>query len=96
MSNEVEDLLNALHEGSVSIEEVAQRFRERSWPRRQRETAQSYPEMATAAAHDPDPYIAGSYDDLATAYHQGRLSDAQYTVLVNAIVESKKIEDDRK
>ena len=34
-ASEVTDLLTALRDGSMSLDEVAQRFRERRWPRRQ-------------------------------------------------------------
>jgi hypothetical protein len=33
-ASEVTDLLTALRDGSMSLDEVAQRFRERRWPRR--------------------------------------------------------------
>ena len=36
MSNEVTDLIDALHEGRLTVEEVARRFRKRTWPRRWR------------------------------------------------------------
>ena len=93
MTNEVTDLLEALHDGTMTVEEVARRFRERTWPRRRRTPPTSYMEMAAAELQDPDPYIPGSYDDVAAAYHRGRLTDDQYGVLVEAIAESKRAED---
>ena len=33
MSTEISDLIASLRNGTMSLEEVAQRFRERSWPR---------------------------------------------------------------
>jgi hypothetical protein len=93
MSNEVGELLNALHAGTMTIDQVAQRFRERNWPRRQRPEPTSYAEMAAEEAQDPDPYVPGSYDDVAAAYHSGRLSEAQYATLVQAIADSKRRED---
>ena len=90
MANEVSDLLSALYEGQISLDEVAQRFRDRRWPRRRpRQPA----EMAAAELEDPDPYVPGSYDDVAAAYHRGHLTDAQYAVLIEAIADSKRAED---
>jgi hypothetical protein len=93
MRNEVTDLLEALNDGALTLEEVAQRFRERAWPRRRRARPTTYLELAAAELEDPDPYIPGSYDDVAAAYHRGQLSDDQYAVLIEAIAESKRAED---
>ena len=93
MSNEVTDLLDALHEGAITVDEVAQRFRERTWPRRQTLEPSGYIEMATAELQDPEPYIPGSYDDVAAAYHRGRLSDSDYAILIEAIADSKRASD---
>jgi hypothetical protein len=93
MSNEVTDLLDALHEGTMTIDEVAQRFRDRTWPRRQQPEPASYYEMAADEMRDPDLYVPGSYDDVAAAYHRGDLSDEQYAILINAISESKQADD---
>jgi|ERR1700683_1548436 hypothetical protein len=96
MSNEVTDLLAALRDGTMTIDEVAQKFKERAWPRRQRPEPGSYLEMASQELEDPEPYVPGSYDDVAAAYHRGELSDQQYTVLIEAIAESKRSEDARR
>lgn len=93
MSNEVTDLLDALYEGTITVNDVAQRFRERTWPRRQTPGPTGYIEMATAELQDPEPYIAGSYDDVAAAYHRGRLSDSDYAMLIEAIADSKRAND---
>ncbi len=93
MNNEVTDLLNALHEGKLTVNDVAKRFRERNWPQRQQPEPGSYAEMVVAEAADPDPYIPGSYDDVAAAYHRGQLTDSQYSVLIEAIAESKRASD---
>jgi hypothetical protein len=93
MSNEVTDLLNALRDGTISLDEVARRFRERSWPRGKPSPA-TYLELAIEAQQDPEPYIPGSYDDVAAAYHDGDLSLDQYEVLAQAISDSMKAEDE--
>jgi hypothetical protein len=88
MSNEVAELLTALHEGTLSLDEVAERFKARSWPRQAASHMQSHLELAEADLRDPDPYHPGSYDDVVSAYDQGKLTDAQYAVLAEAIAES--------
>jgi hypothetical protein len=93
MSNEVSDLLDALYRGDITLDEVARKFRERRWPRRRRPEPASYLELAARELEDPDPYIPGSYDDVAAAYHIGHLTDTQYDVLTDAIAESKRAED---
>lgn len=93
MKNEVTDLLDALYDGAMTVDEVARRFRERTWPRRQAATPNSFLEMAAAELQDPELYVSGSYDDVAAAYHRGRLSDADYAVLIEAIADSKAASD---
>jgi hypothetical protein len=93
MANDVTELLDALHEGSVTLEEVAQRFRERKWPRKHPVEHRTYEDMAARELQDPDPYIPGSYDDVAGAYHQKRISKDQFRVLSEAIADSQRDED---
>jgi hypothetical protein len=95
MTSEVTDLIDALRQGSISLQEVASRFRERSWPHRRKPIPTTYLEMAAAAQQDPEPYLAGSFDDVVVAYDLGKLSDAEYEVLSEAAAESKQAEDER-
>jgi hypothetical protein len=95
MSNEVLDLITALRDGTMTLDEVAERFRERSWPRRNIRKANSYLDLATAAERDPDPYLEGSFDDVAAAFHRGDLSDVQYEVLAQAMAESMRGQGER-
>ena len=95
MANEVIDLLVALRDGTMSIDDVAGRFRERSWPRRRRPPTTSYLELAIRAQEDPEPYLPGSFDDVAAAFHRGDLSSAQYGVLARAMADSVRAEDER-
>ena len=69
----------------MSLDDVAQRFRERSWPRRRKPAAATYLEMAAAAQQDPEPDIAGSFDDVDAAYERGDLSDDEYDSLARAM-----------
>jgi|ERR1700722_10152600 len=95
MANEVIDLLVALRDGTMSIDDVAGRFRERSWPRRKRPPTTSYVELAIRAQEDPEPYLPGSFDDVAAAFHRGDLSSTQYGVLAQAMADSARAEDER-
>ena len=48
MSTDVTELIVALQNGSMTLEEVADRFRERSWPRRNTERADTYLDLAAS------------------------------------------------
>ncbi len=95
MDNEVTSLLSALRGGTISLDDVARRFRERSWPRRDTTWPTTYRELAARAQEDPEPYVPGSFDDVAAAFHRGDLSSEQYQVLSRAMTESMQAEDRR-
>lgn len=95
-STEVTDLLDALRDRTMSLDEVAQQFRERSWPRRATPLPTTYLERAAAAQQDPDPYLANSFDEVAAAHQRGEISDEEYAVLSEAVAESKREEDRRR
>jgi hypothetical protein len=96
MSSEVNDLIAAVRSGTMTLEEVAQRFRERSWPRTRTHEPQTYLEHATAAQQDPEPDVPGSVDDVVAAYDRGELSHAEYRTLAEAAAEGMRLEDMRK
>jgi hypothetical protein len=95
MTSEVSDMIKALRDGTMTLDQVAQRFRERTWPRRRRKPPASYLEMAARAQEDPEPYDPESFDDVTAAYHRGELSDSEYDTLAEAMAESKRAEDRR-
>jgi hypothetical protein len=95
ITTEVTELIAALRSGSLSLDEVAQRFRERTWPRTRKPVPASYTEMAAAAQDDPEPYVPGSFDELAAAYRRGELTRPQYRTLAEAVAESLRAEDQR-
>jgi hypothetical protein len=95
ITTEVTELIAALRNGSLSLEEVAQRFRERTWPRTRKSAPASYMEMAAAAQEDPEPYVPGSFDELAAAYRRGELTRPQYRTLAEAVAESLRVEEQR-
>jgi hypothetical protein len=96
MSSEIVDLIAALRDGSMTLNEVAEQFRQRAWPRRTTPLPTTYLERAAAAQQDPEPFRSGSFDDVAAAHQEGRLSDDEYEVLSEAAAESKRAEDRRK
>src|SRR5260221_12408627 len=81
---EASDLIKALREGTLTLDEVAQRFRERQWPRRRRPPPARYLEMAARAQEGPEPYVPGSFGDGSAAFHRGDLSRGGYRVLSKA------------
>jgi|SRR5580692_973323 hypothetical protein len=95
MSSEVIDLISALRDGQLSLDQVAQRFRERSWPPTTPPRPATYLELAARAQEDPDPYVPGSFDDVAVAFHRGDITREQYRVLAAAAAESIDAEDGR-
>jgi hypothetical protein len=96
MSSEVTELISALRNGTMSLGEVEQRFRERSWPRRNTENSTTYLDLAAAADRDPDPYLEGSFDEVAMAFHRHELTDNEYEALAQAMADSMRREDVRK
>jgi hypothetical protein len=96
MSSEIPELIAALRDGSTTLDQVAERFRQRSWPRRTTPPPTTYLELATAAQQDPEPYQPDSFDDVVAAYDRGELSDHEYEVLSEAVADSKRAEDRRK
>jgi len=95
MSSEVTELIKALRDHTMTLDEVAERFRQRSWPRRTTPLPTTYLERAAAAEQDPEPYLPGSFDDVAAAHQDGDLTDEEYAVLSAAAAESKRAEDRR-
>ena len=93
MSSEITDLITALGDGTLSLHEVAECFRNRSWPRRNTPPPTTYLELAARAQEDPEPYVPGSFDDVDAAYYQGKITDDQYDVLAQAMAESMRAED---
>ena len=90
MSSEVTQLIAALQNGALSLDQVALRFRERTWPRTRPPRGTTYLELAAREQEDPDPYVPGSFDDVAAAFHRGDLTRAQYRVLAEAAAESMR------
>lgn len=94
MTNEVADTLTALHEGTISIDEAARRFKERHWPRRSQSEGRNSKNLAEIQLTDPDSYLPGSFDDVTLAYNRKIISEEQYEILARAMAESKRAEDE--
>jgi hypothetical protein len=93
MNSDVGELLAALRSGTLTLDEVARRFRHRSWPHSNGPDQANYVDLATAAEQDPDPYVPGSFDEVAAAYRRGELSRSDYRTLARAAAESSWAED---
>jgi hypothetical protein len=94
-STDITDLLTALHAGTMSLDEVADRFRKRSWPRRATSLPATYMELAARAQEDPEPDIPGSFAEVTAALYRGEITGDTYEVLAQAMAESKRAEDSR-
>jgi hypothetical protein len=94
ITSEVTELLNALGNGTMTLEDVAQRFRSRSWPGRPTPLPTNYLELATAALKDPEPDLPGSFSEVTTAYDRGKLTRTEYRILAEAAAESMRREGD--
>jgi hypothetical protein len=84
VKSEVTELIDALRTGTMTLEEVARRFRERSWP-------DAVPVRHADLIHtldDPDPYVPGSFDDVSAAFHRKDLTLHEYGVLAEAASEA--------
>lgn len=91
-TSEVDGPISALRSGNLTLSEVTDRFRARSWPRTRRMTPRTALELAEQ--QDPEPDLPGSYDDLTGAYDRGELTAEQYDVLSEAVADSIRAEAD--
>jgi hypothetical protein len=93
MTTEVTDLLTALRDGTMTLDQVARHFRQRAWPRTRRPEPQTYLELASAAEQDPEANVPGSFEEVASAYRRGELSRADYRILAEAAADSFRAEE---
>ena len=85
-ADDVTELITALRTGALSLEDVAQRFRTRTWAHTAPTPAPGSREEAEQ--FDPPLPVPGSIDDLTLAYDRGELSWEQYRVLAEAVAAS--------
>jgi hypothetical protein len=91
--SDVTDLIDQYKAGQLTLEELARRFRARRWPRDRRPEPATYTEMAARTLEDPEPYVPGSWDDVAAAFFRHDLSADEYRVLSDAVADSKRAGD---
>jgi hypothetical protein len=84
--SEVTECIGALRAGWMSLEEVAERFRQRDWPPARRPAPATYAEMAQQ--QDVEPDVPGSYDEVTAAYDRGDLTSHEYRVLSDAVADA--------
>jgi hypothetical protein len=82
-ADDVSDLITALRTGVLSLEDVALRFRTRTWARTRRPAALEPRQEAEQL--DPPLPVPGSIDDVTAAYDRGELTWEQYRVLAEAV-----------
>jgi hypothetical protein len=85
-TTEVTGLLAAFKAGQIDLDELADRFRTRTWPIARRPTPSSYAEMADQ--EDPEPDLPGSFDEVTAAYDRGELTREQYRTLAHAVADA--------
>jgi hypothetical protein len=85
-TDEVAELVAALRAGRLTVDEVAERFRRRSWVVARRSLPRTYAEMA--AQQDADADIPGSFDVVVAAYDRGELTRDQYRRLAHAVADA--------
>jgi hypothetical protein len=85
-ATEVTELIAALRTGAMSLDEVAEHFRQRTWPITRRPVPTSFLEMAEQ--QDPPADIPGSFDEVTAAYDRGELTKEQYRTLAHAVADS--------
>lgn len=92
-NSEVDQLIDKYKAGELTLDALAQCFRASRWPTVERQQPQSYMEMAARAQEDPDPWVPGSWDDVAAAYFRHDLTTEEYRVLKAAALEAGRAED---
>lgn len=81
--SDVAECIAALRAGWLSLDEVAERFRQRNWQVARRPVPTSYAEIAQQ--QDVEPDVPGSHDEVTAAYDRGDLTSHEYWVLSDAV-----------
>jgi len=82
--SDVTDLIAAYGRGELTLDELAQRFRNRAWPLR-RQSSFTLQEAYKRETEDPEPIAEGSFDEVGSAYLQGQISIEEYDILARAV-----------
>lgn len=86
--SDVTDMIAAYRRGELTLDELAQRFRDRSWPSR-RLSPPTLEEAYRRELQDPEPIADGSFDEVASAHLQGEISSQEYDILARAAGEAR-------
>ncbi len=87
-TTEVSELLAACRAREIGLDDVADRFRRRSWPMRAALTRRDYAEMAAEHCRILSRDVPGSFDEVTAAYDRGELTRDQYRTLAHAVAEA--------
>jgi hypothetical protein len=92
--SEVTDLIVSYKSGELTLDELADRFRSRRWPRTTPLVRpSSYAQMAAAAQEDPGSDVPDSFDDVEAAFFRHDLSAEEYELLRRAAAEARQAEN---
>ncbi len=92
--SEVTELIDSYRAGELTLDELAERFRSRSWPRASPPLRpSSYLEMTARAQDDPGSDVPDSFDDVEAAFFRHDLSAEEYERLRRAVAEALKSQD---
>ena len=91
---EVNELLGRYKRGELTLDELADDFRIRHWPRTDLPPkSKTYAEIAARAQEDPGSDVRDSFDDVEAAYFRNDLSFEEYEVLRAAMKDALRAED---
>lgn len=85
-ASDITEGIAALRAGRLSLDELAARFRQRTWTLARREPPETRAERA--ARRDPPPDVPGSVDEVTNAYDDGLLSWEEYRALSHAAADA--------
>jgi hypothetical protein len=92
--SEVTDLIASYKAGDLTLDELAERFRSRRWPRTPPPTRPSnYLQRAAGAQEDPGSDVPDSFDDVEAAFFRHDLSAEEYELLRRAATEAHPAEE---
>jgi hypothetical protein len=89
--SEVTELLTAYRNGELTLEELARRFQERTWPSR-RPSPRTAREAWQREMEDPEPTQENSFDEVASAYSLGEITAEEYEKLAHAVMQASRSE----
>jgi len=94
--SEITDLIASYRAGELTLDELAERFRSRRWPRGSPPLRPSdYLGMAARAQEDPGSDVPNSFDDMEAAFFRHELSAEEYEFLRRAVAQAPGAEDSR-